>query len=331
MRDIAKQLDVSHATVSRALRDDPRISSTTRQRVKRAAATMGYRINAPARALSSRRMCTLALVVPDVLDPFYAGIIAGVDDVTKRHGYSLLLYITHSDVARERSALGEAAEGRYDGTILFRRHASVHELKAARNADVPFVLLTRHEPSLLVDSVRVDDIDGGHRATAFLLGLGHRRIGFIGGPRDQMETEDRFRGYRQALQSHGLAYDPALVWWGHFTDSGGRSVAEKIVTLPPEQRPSGVFAANDRMAIGLQQRLIELGLRVPSDVSIIGYDDIEPCQYVAPNVTTIRQPTTEMGRQAAELLIRRLRGDEFPPQEIVLKTEIVIRDSCSSA
>src|SRR5690606_6699229 len=161
-----------------------RISEATRARVQAVAEEMGYRVNVAARALLSKRMCSIALVVPDGLDPFYAGIIAGVDEVTRRNGYSLLLYISHSDPQREASALAEATEGRYDGTIFFRRMLPAGDLQAAIDSGVPMVLLTRHEPALVVDCVRVDDVDGGYRATTFLIGLGHRRIGFIGGPSD---------------------------------------------------------------------------------------------------------------------------------------------------
>lgn len=329
MRDIAKKLNISHTTVSRALRGDRRISEATRARVQAAAEQMGYRIYAPARALSSKRMCSIALVVPDVLDPFYAGIIAGVDQVTRQHGYSLLLYITHSDRQRESSALAEATEGRYDGTIFFRRQLPTDELQAAIDSGVPMVLLTRHEPSLVVDCVRVDDVDGGYRATAFLIGLGHRRIAFIGGPADQHETRDRFAGYEKALQSHGLAHHPDWIWPGGFSEDDGRRAAEAMVQLPDEARPTAVFAANDRMAIGFIYRLKELGLSVPQQVSVIGYDDIEPCQYVVPRLTTIRQPTHAMGARAAELLIRKLRGEPSRPKEIILKTELVVRDSCA--
>lgn len=331
MRDIARKLNISHTTVSRALRGDQRISEATRARVQAAAEQMGYRINVAARALSSKRMCSIALAVPDVLDPFYAAIIAGVDRVTRRHGYSLLLYITHSDVQRESSALAEATEGRYDGTIFFRRQLPAADLQAAIDSGVPMVLLTRHEPSLMVDCVRVDDVDGGDRATAFLIGLGHRRIGFIGGPALQHETKDRFDGYKKALRAHGLTVDPTTVWPGGFSEVDGRHAADAMVKLPEAQRPTAVFAANDRMAIGLIYRLNELGLQVPQQVSVIGYDDIEPCQYVVPRLTTIRQPTHDMGAQAAELLIRRLRGETWRPRELVLKTELVVRDSCALA
>lgn len=330
MRDIAKKLKISHTTVSRALRDDTRISASTRALVKAEAERLGYRINAPARALASKRMRSIALVVPDVFDPFYAGVIAGVDQVTREHGYSLLLYISHSDPDRERSALAEAAERRYDGTILFRRHATAADLEVAVQRNIPIVLLTRNDAALPVDCVRVDDVDGGYRATSFLIALGHRRIGFIGGPADQYETQDRFAGYRQALEENGLEFDPVWVWPGGFSEADGRRAAEAIVQLPLPQRPTAVFAANDRMAIGLQKRLGELGISVPHEVSVIGYDDIEPCRYVVPALTTVRQPTHRMGAEAAELLIKRLSGEEFPPREIVLRTEVVVRDSCRS-
>lgn len=331
MRDIAKKLNISHTTVSRALRGDRRISEATRARVQAVAEEMGYRVNVAARALSSKRMCSIALVVPDVLDPFYAGIIAGVDEVTRRNGYSLLLYISHSDPQREASALAEATEGRYDGTIFFRRMLPAGDLQAAIDSGVPMVLLTRHEPALVVDCVRVDDVDGGYRATTFLIGLGHRRIGFIGGPSDQQETQDRFAGYKKALRAHGLYPHPDWIWPGGFSESDGRQAAEAMVQLPEDDRPTAVFAANDRMAIGLIYRLSELGLSVPQHVSVIGYDDIEPCDYVVPKLTTVRQPTHEMGARAAELLIRRLRGERSEPQEVVLKTELVVRDSCALA
>lgn len=329
IRDIAQKLEMAHSTVSRALRDDPRISPATRERVKRVAAQMGYHVNVAARALSSGRMQSIALIIPDVVDPFWAGIVKGVDAVTHERRYSLVLYITHAEREREAAALAAAAEGRYDGAIFFRRQLPVKDMARALRSGTQLSLMSHHEPSLPVDSVRVDDLDGAYRATSYLLELGHRRIAHIAGPPDHRETTDREAGFRQALAEAGIAPDCAHVISGNFTEKGGRAAAESLFAAPQGQWPTAIFAANDRMAIGLLHFCAERGVRIPHDLSIVGYDDIESCRHLQPPLTTVHQPTTEMGGQAARLLIERLEGSSSPPREVWLKTELIVRGSCT--
>ncbi len=327
IRDIAKKLGTSHSTVSRALRNDPRISAAMRAKVQEVARELGYRANAVARGLVSRRLRSVALIIPDVVDPFYARIVQGVDVVTHKHGYSLVLYITHSDPQRELAAVEAAGEHRYDGAILFRRHVPTERLRHLVEVGTPLVLMTRSEPGLPVDAVRVDDVDGGFQATAHLLEAGHQRVGFLGGPEAESETRERLTGYRRALAAFGLPYREEWHWHGDFTEKSGQRVAAAIAALPPDQRPTAVFAANDRMAIGLLAACRERGLLVPDELAIVGYDDIEPSQYVVPPLSTVRQPTLEMGMEAARLMIERLEGSTAPPREVLLKTEVIVRGS----
>lgn len=329
LRDIGKRLSLSHSTVSRALRNDPQISEATRLRVQQTAAQMGYRVNHMARALVSRKVQSIALVIPDVVDPFYARIIEGVDQVAHSRGYALLLYVTHSDPKREDAAVEEAAMHRYGGTILFRRHLPTSHLRKVLKDGTPIVLLTQYEPGLGVDSIRVDDVDGGYKATDYLINLGHKRIACLTGLLDQHETRDRLLGFHEAHQRAGLTADPDLIWEGDFQEKAGIRAARRYLKIPPPQRPTALFAFNDRMAIGFLQEAQALGIKVPDDVSVVGYDDIEPCRYTTPTLTTISQPTRDMGARAAEILIRRLEGEIFSTQEMLLKTELVVRDSAA--
>ncbi|HET7558532.1 MAG TPA: LacI family DNA-binding transcriptional regulator [Limnochordia bacterium] len=331
IRDIAVAVQVSHSTVSRALRNDPRISADTRQRVIQAAKAMGYHANAAARALASRKMRSVALIIPDVVDAFYSRIVAGVDAATHLHQYSLVLYITHSDRNREAAAVTAAAERRYDGGIIFQRRLSSKQMAGMAGSGTPMVLLSRHDPSLPLDSVRIDDVDGGFKAARHLVRAGHRRIGFIGGFPEEQETIDRRRGFESALAEHQVALEPHWCWTGDFTEAAGRKAAAAIARRPPGERPTAIVAANDRMAIGLIQACRELGLSVPGDLAVVGYDDIDACRYLSPQLTTVRQPTYEMGNEAARLLIARLEDTSRAPVELLLKTELVVRASCGAA
>ena len=224
---------------------------------------MGYRINFAARALASRRSQSIALVIPDVVDPFYARVIEGVDQVSLRRGYAFLLYVTHSNPRREKDAVDDAATQRYGGTILFRRHLPLTRLQSAVKEGTRIVLLTQYEPKLGIDSIRVDDVDGAFKATEYLISLGHRRIACLTGMRKQAETEDRLLGFSKAHQMAGLSVDPRLIWEGDFREVTGAQAVEYYVALEPEARPTAVFAFNDRMAIGLLKALQAKGLARP--------------------------------------------------------------------
>ncbi|MBE3576322.1 MAG: LacI family DNA-binding transcriptional regulator [Limnochordales bacterium] len=328
IKDIARELGVAHSTVSRAIHDDPRISRETKQRVLEAVARLGYRPNAAARGLVSRRMQAVGLVIPGVADMFYGRIVDGVDRAAYEAGFGLSLYLTHGERRRELDALAQVSERRVDGLIVMARRIPKKVLLDLARQDIPLVLLEPQVLGLGIDSVRVDNRDGAYKAVRYLLDLGHRRIGFIAGPKGQRESQERWQGYRQALAEAGLSYQPELVQPGDYTEAGGASAVQRWLQLPPARRPTAIFASNDRSAIGAVTALQAAGVPVPQEISVMGYDDITAAAYSRPAITTMRQPIEEMGATAARLLIDRLvKRREFGYQEVLLKAELVVRES----
>lgn len=328
IKDVAKAVGVAHSTVSRALNGDPRISQETRERVLRAARELNYQPNLSARGLVRRKVLSIGLVVPDVSEPFYGRIVEGVDRVTYAAGFNLVLYLTHADRRREIAALEQIRQGRVDGLILMIRKAKSQAVIELKQQGVPLVLLLQEIRGSGIDSVRVDNVEGAVLAVQHLLAGGHRRIAFIAGPSLAPDSQERHKGYKLALERAGIAYDARLVVRGDFSFASGARAAEKLLNLPAEERPTAIFAANDHMAMGAIKHLSERGVHVPQDVAVVGFDDIAPAAYFRPALTTVRQPVEESARQAAELLIGRLQGSVRETREILLKTELVVRESC---
>lgn len=331
IKDIARAIGVSHSTVSRALNGDSRISPETRWKVLRAAEEVGYRPNLSARGLARRQVLSIGLVIPHVSDAFYGRIVHGVDQVSFESGFNLVLYITHADRRREMAALDQIAQRRVDGLILIVRKVEAEAIIRLRHQQVPLVLLMHRIRGAEIDNVRVDNVDGAFKAVTHLVQLGHQRIAFIGGPSDAPDNRERHKGYRLALSEAGMPVDPALTFKGDFTEASGRAAASAMLKLPQGERPTAIFAGNDRMAIGAIEALLAQGIQVPEDVAVVGFDDIVPASYVRPALTTVRQRTDEMGAVSTRLLIDRLRGDVGGCREILLKTELIIRQSCGGA
>lgn len=328
IKDIARELGVAHSTVSRAIHNDPRISPETRSRVMEAVERLGYRPNVAARGLVSRRMQAIGLVIPVVADMFFGRIVDGVDRVTYEAGFGLSLYLTHAERRRELDALAQVSEQRVDGLILMARRLPKAALLEIISQKTPVVLLEPQILGLGIDSVRVDNRDGALQATRHLLDLGHRRIAFVTAPKESRENRERLQGYRDALASAGVAFDPALVVPGGYTEEAGATAVRQLFSLSADSWPTAIFAYNDRVALGGIAALQARGLAVPEDVSVVGYDDIESAAYLRPALTTVHQPIEEMGEAAARLLIERLnRRRRSGSQEVLLKAELVVRES----
>ena len=328
IKDLAKAVGVAHSTVSRALNGDPRISQKTRERVLKAARELNYQPNVSARGLVRRKVLSIGLLVPDVTEPFYGRIVEGVDRVTYEAGFNLVLYLTHADRRREIAALEQIRQGRVDGLIVMIRKAKGDAVIELKKQGVPLVLLLQEIRGSGIDSVRVDNLEGALTAVRHLIGGGHRRIALITGPSLAPDARERERGYKLALEQAGIAYDPRLVVRGDFSFASGAKAAEKLLSLSASERPTAIFAANDHMAMGAIKQLSGKGISVPQEMAVVGFDDLAPAAYFRPALTTVRQPIEESGRQAAELLIGRIRGTVRESREIILKTELVVRESC---
>ncbi|CAM3816014.1 LacI family DNA-binding transcriptional regulator [Alicyclobacillus pomorum] len=322
MKDVAKAANVALSTVSLALRNNPRVKESTRRRVLEVARQLQYRPNGIARDLKTRRTETICILLHDLGGPFYSEIIRGVQDIATSKGYNTIA--SGSLGGRNGSAVRLLSERRVDGVIVLAPDVDDETIVTAAGPDLPVIVLDRELTADYVYSVRVDNEQGGYQVTKHLLELGHRRIVFISGPADTLDSELRYRGYVKAMKEFSAPESKRFDYMGGFTEEGGYVVG-KVMSAQPIL-PDAVFASNDEMAIGLLKAFSEKGIRVPDDVAIVGFDNIRIAEYVQPPLTTVRQPMYEMGSVAAQLLFQALAGN-FELQPVRLATELVVRQS----
>ena len=322
--DVARESGVSYATVSRVLSGFAFVKEATRTRVLEAADRLGYVANVQARTLAGGRSQVIGVLVPGLDNSYIGEIMRGVDDELARVNYNLMLYTTHRHPGQERSSVNTIANGLTEGLILVVPLIPTAYLAELRSRSFPHVLIDQGEPtgtSSVVDSM---SWQGAYDATRYLIELGHQRIGFIGGLIEVNSAVERLNGYKAALADSHLPYDPTLVTEGDFWEASGRVCAQKLLVA----QPTAIFAANDLMALGAMDALRTIGLRIPDDISLVGFDDIPQVSITHPKLTTIRQPLEQMGRVAVKLLLEQIENPETPAQRVTLETQLIVRNSC---
>jgi len=322
--DVARECDVSYATVSRVLSGFAFVKDATRSRVIAAADRLGYVPNTQARSLAGGRSQVIGVLVPGLDNGYIGEILRGVDEELARVNYDLMLYTTHRHLGHESSYVSTIANGLTEGLILVVPLIPSSYLAALRQRSFPHVLIDQNEPTGTSDTVDSTNWQGAYDATRYLIDLGHRRIGFIAGLPDLSSPSERLNGYRDALSDAHLPYDAALVAEGDFRQESGRETTRQILAA----HPTAIFATNDLMAVGALAYLRETGIRVPEDISLIGFDDIPQASITHPKLTSVRQPLDQMGRVAVTLLLEQIEHVERPARRITLATQFVIRDSC---
>ena len=296
--DVARETGVSYATVSRVLNDDPYVKTETRQRVSAALDRMGYIANRQARSLRTGRSQMIGLLARDLGTGYIGQIIAGIDAEIAESDYEVLLFTTHHK-SRAPEYVATFVGGMADGLLLILPYDIEAYSELLNQRRYPHVLID-HEGASVGPAISADNRQGAYDGTAYLLQLGHRRIGFITGDLSLGSARSRLAGYRQALADHGVPEDPALVAEGDYQQPAGYAGAQALLQL--SRPPTSIFASNDVMAFGVMEAVREAGLRIPADVSVLGFDDIPQATGVSPMLTTVRQPLEEMGRQAREIL-----------------------------
>jgi LacI family transcriptional regulator len=329
--DLAREVGVSQSTVSRALRGDPRVDPSTAARVVSAAERFGYAPNASARSLVTQRTGTVALVLSDITNPFYPQLVEELHAQFGRAGYRMALFNERTRTRGDGGLEMLLNTGAADGAVFMSVTNDDAGAELVSSSSVPAVLLNRDVAGPLVDRVLADHRGGAIQVAEMFVDLGHTRIGFIGGIPNTSTSSGRETGLRAGLASRGLSLDPALCRSGDFTHQAGFQWTTEL--LSGDNPPTAIFCANDVIAFGALDATRRLRLDVPGQVSVAGFDDIPMAGWDSFSLTTVRQPLTEMAREAARLLISRIEGsdDDREPSRIVFPNHLVSRGTTGPA
>ncbi len=328
IRDVAERAGVSVTTVSHVINDTRFVSEELRGRVLRAIEELNYQPSGVARSLRRKRTHTIGMIIPDNTNPFFAEVARGIEDASFELGYNVILCNSDGDLEKEMDYLGLLIEKRVDGLVFVSAGSNQATIEMLSTQEVPVVIVDRDISELAMDSVLTDNRRGGYQATHYLLTLGHRRIACITGPSQLTPSAERVTGYRNALEEAGVAVDDLLILAGDFQSQSGHEAMRSLLTL--SSPPTAVFVCNDLMAIGALCAAHEAGLRVPQQLSIVGFDDIALASFTTPRLTTVAQPKYEMGLLAAEMLAERIKHKDLSPRRRFLDVELIIRDSCAA-
>ncbi|MFL0410563.1 LacI family DNA-binding transcriptional regulator [Microbacterium paludicola] len=326
IREVAARAGVSVGTVSNVLNRPESVPQATLERVRAAIADLGYVRNDAARQLRAGRSTTVGLVVLDARNPFFTDVARGADDAAARHGLSVLIGNSDEQPERELRLVSHFEEQRALGLLISPIGDDVARLREIHDRGTPVVLVDRTVEGSGFSSVAVDDIHGGELAARHLLETGRRRLAYIGGPVSLRQVEDRAEGARRAVAAvAGATLETVPV--ASLTVAEGRAAGERIAALPAAERPDAVFAANDLIALGVLQALVQAGVSVPEDVALIGYDDIDFASAAAVPLSSIRQPSRRMGETALSILVEEAADPSLEPRVVVFEPELVVRAS----
>jgi LacI family repressor for deo operon, udp, cdd, tsx, nupC, and nupG len=328
MKDVAAMAGVSLATVSRSFSAPETVSLPTRLRIESAIKRLDYTVNASARNLRRQSSGLVVVLLPDIGNPFFSVLLQGIEETARSAGRVILVGDTEKERERARRYSREIEAHRPDGVILLNGYLPFSGSQLSR-LSFPIVAVSERIPGATVPTVGIDNVHAAQDATAFLAALGHRAIAHIAGPKGNILTQERLAGFRRGLAEAGLGGSPELIGSGDFSIASGRRAAAQL--LGARRRPTAIFASNDEMAVGAVIEAKRRGLRVPADLSVVGFDDIEFAEAYDPSITTIRQPRREMGREAMRLLIDLIEGRRPDDTELVLPHELIERKSSGPA
>jgi DNA-binding LacI/PurR family transcriptional regulator len=328
LEEIARASGFSVPTVSRALSNSNYpVSSATRQAIIEVAQSLGYKPNLAARSLRTDQTNTIGVIADDILSPFVPPILRGIQDYLKPFDYLSLIVNSDWDPEIEQDAIDSLVSRPVDG-IIFVEYSHLAVNKALQESKKPYVFVHRLFGASVQNSVVPDDHYGATLAVRHLASLGHKRIAYINGPEGWHTAQQRLAGYKDELAAQGIEFDPALAQPGDWEYEGGYAAAQTLLAL--DNLPTAIFAANDTMALGAITAIQEAGLSVPGDIAVVGYDNREFARIVRPRITTVSMPVYEMGRTAAELLLKQIEETRQDMPEIKIKGQLVVRETCGA-
>lgn len=328
IKDIAKRLNISASTVSRALHNHPDIRPDTKKLVNNLARDLDYQSDSIAQSLQKRRTNLIGVIVPEIKHYFFAAAISGIEDVAYKAGYAIIVSQSNESYEREVVNVRAFISNRVAGLLISISQSTIdsNHFKILERQKKPFVFFDRVCEDINASKVIVDDFEGAYQATKHLIERGYRQIAHLTGPAHISISKKRLEGYKSALNDHNIPYDNRLVIFGNLNEEDGCSGFQKLLEL--ERMPDAIFAVNDPVAIGAFEKIKEKGLRIPRDIALVGFSNNPITALVEPAITTVSQPAYKLGSTAAELLIRQIdSGENFVPKTEVLKTELLIRQS----
>jgi LacI family transcriptional regulator len=324
--DVAREAGVSYGTVSRVINDSPNVKEETRERVKEVIDRMGFVGNRSARSLVSGKSHVIGLLIPDLGTAYIGEIIRGIDMEMETAHYNLMLYTTHRRETKEAGYISSLIQSGVDGVILILPRNPAKFLEKLRSLNFPYVLVDHQGIDDRGPAVGASNYQGAYDATEYLIQQGHSRIAFITGSMDLGCSQERLKGYQAALQKNAIPVESEWIIEGDFEQAAGYEGGKKLMSL--SKRPTAVFASNDMMAFGVMDAVRDLGLKIPGDISVIGFDDIFQSSQTMPGLTTVHQPLEQMGREATRMLMEMMSEREIKPGKVDLPTRLVLRDSC---
>lgn len=330
LKDVAKLAGVGLGTASRVLNNNPSVNEETRKAVQEAMKALNYQPNAIARSLKMNSTRTVGILIPDISSTFFPEIVRGIEDLANEYQYNIILSNTDLDFEKEKIALNVFSEKKVDGILFISNTVCSSTMEKFEEMDIPVVLVSTRDKDNILPCVTIDNEKAAYEAVSYLCRLGYRKIAMLAGLfQDPNAGIPRLQGYIRALSANGIRFDKNLVEEGDYGYKSGynnmRQLIDKNIV------PAAVFAASDLMAIGASKAILERGLRIPQDISIIGFDGVEAAEFFYPSITTISQPRYEMGAEGMRLLTRLMNKEEVDDKNIILDFELIERESCKEA
>ena len=326
--DVAKLAGVSTTTVSHIINGTRYVSDDLKERVEKAIDELGYRPNNLARGLRRGESKTIGLIVPDNSNQFFAEILRQIENIGFANGYSVILCNSDGDGEKEASYTDLLITKQVDGIILIATNNSTEHLMQLIQNNIPIIIVDRDIDLKATDVLLVNNFQGGYEATRYLIGLGHNRIACITGPSLLTPSMERVNGYKRAMEEASLSVSADWIIPGDFMVEGGEAAIKRLLEL--DSRPTAIFACNDMMAMGVMRGLKGTGYSIPTDFSLIGFDNISMASIVSPALTSVAQPIDQISERAIALLFNRIHNNtsDLPSERIVLPTKLVIRETC---
>ncbi len=329
LKKVADKAGVSIATVSRVINNEDKVKPGTKLKVQRAIKELNYFPNRVAQRLRNvnRQNKLFGVVLPDIQNPFYVDVVRGIEDFAYENDFAVMIGNFGQDVIKERLYLEILRSEEVDGFILAPTHENDANVKSLIASGYPVVCIDRGLKGMDVDVVKVNNEEGAYNATKYLINLGHQRIAHITGDPSIPTTHERITGYKKALEDHEVEVDPELIVSKRSDHKSGVELMEKLLNL--DRRPTAVFTANNLLTLGALETIHKQKIRIPDEISIVGFDDMYWSMSLNPPLTAVRQSGLEIGKRAAELLFQKIIDPKRPSVNLILKTELIIRDSCT--